>query len=101
MRDDTIIVCGPYEVPNEWVEGYQDTDEDEDYGWVEPHWVDMSGMRRLTFETRACPCRRLHGYTIIMNWELLTGWPELITTALDHGFAALKQELAECPGAAA
>lgn len=92
VRDDTITVRGPFEVPDIYVEAY----EDEDDGWIEAHTVDMSRQRRLTVESRACPCGRLHGYTVVLGWDMILGYPQFAEHAITELIRSLQQSMQDC-----
>lgn len=92
MRDDTITFAGPFEV--EPLDVPEHTDED---GNVVPeHTVDMSHLRRLEFKSRACPCERLHGYTVLLQWEMILGWREFAEHALEAAMRTLLQSIEDC-----
>lgn len=92
MRDDTITIAGPFEVEPLDVPEY--TEED---GTVVPeHTLDMSHLRRFVFESRACACGRLHGYTVLLCWEMILGWPEFAEHALDASMLALTRSISDC-----
>lgn len=91
MRDDTIIVRGPFELPPIDVPEYEDED-----GRVPAHTLDMSWARRFTFESRACGCGRLHGYTIELDWEQLCTWPDFAEWALEEGMKRVVRSVSDC-----
>lgn len=92
MRVDHISVLGPFEVPPLHVDEYVDED-----GTVVPaHTLTMDHMRRVEFESRACPCGRLHGYVLMLQWEPLLAWPEFAEHALEAGAHALLRAMEDC-----
>lgn len=93
MRDDTITISGPFEVLDLDVPEYIDEETGE---LVAAHTLDMSDMRRFTFETRACSCGRLHGYSVEFCWSMIFGYPELAEHLLDTGILALKRSVQNC-----
>lgn len=92
MRDDTITICGPLEVPDLDVVDYTD----EDGTLIPAHTVDMSDMRRMIFESRSCPCGVIHGYTVVTRWDLVLGWPEFAEHLVDAGISALTRSMEDC-----
>jgi hypothetical protein len=92
MRDDTITVRGPFEVPDLYIEEYTD----EDGTLVPTHTLDMSHVRRVEFESRACGCGRLHGYVLEINWDMILSWPQFAEHALESGMQALVRSIEDC-----
>lgn len=91
MRDDTITVRGPFEILPIDVPEYEDED-----GLVPAHTLDMSWARRFTFESRVCPCGRLHGYTLELDWEQILTWPQFAEWALEEGMKAVVRSISDC-----
>lgn len=92
MRDDTIIVRGPFAIPSIDVPEY----EDEDEGLVPAHTVDRSHARRFVFESRACTCGTLHGHIVELDWGQVLSWPEFTVWALDSAMVALLRSVSDC-----
>jgi hypothetical protein len=88
MRDDTVTIRGPFEIPSFW-------GEDPDTG--EPRWIDMSGARRLEFSTDLCGCDRSHGYSLELAWDTMLRLGEKAATwAVSSGYEALRIQMANC-----
>lgn len=90
MRDDSITVSGPFEVPDLDVPDYTDEETGE---FVPAHTLDMSRMRRFEFETRSCSCGRLHGYTVEFDFDMALGYPALAEYIVTAGCEALVRSL--------
>jgi hypothetical protein len=93
MRDDTIEVTGPFEVPSYWVEEEIDPYDGE---VIPAYWVDMSRVRVLNFETRACPCGGVHGSCVTFLWDLATTYPELCEKLIDEAYRYLYRLVDDC-----
>lgn len=92
MRADHIIVSGPFEIPPLFVDEYVDED-----GTVVPeHVLDMGHMRRMIFESRACACGQIHGYTLDFQWQMMLAYPEFAEHALEAGAVALVRAMEAC-----
>lgn len=95
MRADHITVSGPFEIPPLHVPEYVD----EETGTVVPaHVLEMDRMRRMIFESRACACGQVHGYTLDLHWSIILGYPEFAAHALEAGAVALVHAMEACDG---
>lgn len=90
MRDDTIIVRGPFAIAPIDVPEYEDED-----GLVPAHTLDRSHARRFVFE-RACTCGCLHGRVVELDWGQVLSWPEFTVWALDSAMRELVRSISDC-----
>lgn len=95
MRDDNIIVRGPYESPSRWV----DDDTDPDGNVIPGHLVPSGNLRYLDFESRECPCGQIHTFTMTINWDMMLGFREVAEYLIDAGSRGLIAALDDCDGA--
>lgn len=79
MRDDTVHVHGPYEIPTEW-----------------GSW----NRRVFALRSHACACNHMHGFTIQINdWATFIAWPDMAEAMLTDSFEHLIEDIRTCPWA--
>ena len=93
MRDDTVTVRGPFEVPPLHV-----PERREGTVVVAAHTLDMSHMRRFELDTYACPCGYAHGYTVLANYDEMIAYPQMAEWLLESSVSEIRRSIESCEG---
>lgn len=86
------IIAGPVEQPPDyWCDDYTDEDTGE---FVPGHMVDMSNIRRQTFETDGCMCGNVHALTVDF-WAGVLDYPPLHAKLIEQTSTALRRRITQ------